>query len=142
MMKNRSKSMLFALALAGFLTTGGAVAGSHDSDRGWHQGPPGAERMLAHLSSELNLSNEQSAEMLVILQQAEESRQALHDKTMALMGPEICAQKAETEEAMLAILDADQAEQFLELQAQREERARDRSGKRKGPIGPDCLNDE
>ena len=141
-MKNPSKSTLFLVALAAFLTTGGALAGGHESDRGWHQGPPGAERLLAHLSSELNLSNEQSAEMLVILQQAEEGRQALHEKTMALMGPEICAQKAETEEAMLAILDAEQAEQFLELQAQREERAQDRSGKRKGPFGPDCSDFE
>ncbi len=61
---------------------------------------------------------------------------------MALMGPEICAQKAETEEAMLGILDADQAQQFLELQAQREERAQDRFGKRKGPMGPDCSEYE
>jgi Spy/CpxP family protein refolding chaperone len=142
MMKDRTRTTLFVLALTGFLTTGSALAGNHDGDRGWHKGPHGAERMLAYLSNELNLSDEQSAEMLAILQQAEESRQVLHEKTMALMGPEICAQKAETEEAMLAILDANQAESFLQLQTEREERAQDRTGKRKGPIGPDCSDYE
>ena len=137
-MKNRIRFALLGLALTGFLAAGSAAAGDHGGDRDWHKGPPGAERMLAHLSSELNLTDAQSVEMLAILQQAEESRQALHEKTMALMGPEICAQKAETEEAMLGILDADQAEMLLELQAQREERAQDRSGKHKGPLGPDC----
>ncbi len=68
-----------------------------------------------------------------------ETRQALHDRTMELMGAEICAQKAQSEEAILAILDAEQTELFLQMKEERQFRANDKTRTRKGRDGPGLL---
>lgn len=140
-MNNTAKLTLSVLAIAGFLTASNAIAGRYQEDRSWHKGPPSVEKQLAHISSALELNDEQSAEMLAILQDAEKSREALHEETMAIMGKEICAQKAQTDDAILSVLDAEQAEAFLQMKAERAERAKGRrSGTRHGWGGPDCSD--
>jgi hypothetical protein len=57
---------------------------------------------------------------------------------MEIMGAEICAQKARAEEAILAILDTEQAELFLQMKEDRPSRAHNRTRSRKDHDAPDC----
>ena len=138
MMKTKTNIAISILAISSLLAAGNVFAKHPKSDRNGHQGPPGVEEQLARISRSLELSDAQSVEMLVILQQADMNRTALHEQSMEIMGAEICAQKAQTEEEILSILDAEQAESFMQLKAEREERAQGRSHSRKGRGGPDC----
>jgi hypothetical protein len=135
-----NKSFLTLVAL-GLLITGPALAQDRDRDRDGRRGPPSAETMLAQLSDHLNLSNEQSVDMLVVLQEQAAERAALHEQTMQLLGPEICAQKASDEAEILEILTANQAEQFLQMQEERQARAAERNRSR-GGNRPDCSTYE
>ena len=55
-----------------------------------------------------------------------------------MLGPELCANRAETEEAILSILTPEQAETWMQLREERQERGenRDRGRKRRGEL--DC----
>jgi len=141
-MRNRLSSTIVLLALAGLIASGNATAQNPppDRDRDWHKGPPRVEERLARISAALDLSDEQSAQMLGILQEQEQKRAALQEQTMALLGPEICAQRAEAEEAVLSILDEEQADRYFELKQQREERAGQRERRRERKGGLDCEN--
>jgi len=141
MMNTRLSKMVSILAIASLLTAGSVFAQNRQSDNDWQKGPPTAEEKLARISAALNLSGDQSQEMLRVLQEQGEKGVALHEQTMMLMGPEICAQRAENEEAILAILDADQTELFLQMKEQRRADAantRNRNAKRMGEL--DCPN--
>jgi len=129
---------LIALSL---LLTGPAVAQNRDHVRDFRKGPPSAETVLARLSESLDLSNEQSTAMLVVLQEQAAERAALHEQAMELMGPEICAQQADAEDAILDILTQDQADQFLQMKEARQAKAaqRDRGRNRNHP---DCSEYE
>ena len=114
-MNTRLSKTVSILAIASLLTAGSVLAQNRQSDNDWQKGPPTAEEKLARISAALNLSGDQSQEMLRVLQEQAEKGAALHEQTMMIMGPEICAQRAENEEAILAILDADQTELFLQM---------------------------
>ena len=140
-MNTRLSKMVSILTIASLLTAGSVLAQNRQSDNDWQKGPPTAEEKLARISAALNLSGDQSQEMLRVLQEQGEKGAALHEQTMMIMGPEICAQRAENEEAILAILDADQTEQFLQMKEQRRADAantRNRNAKRMGEL--DCPN--
>ena len=140
-MNTRLSKMVSILAIASLLTAGSVLAQNRQSDNDWQKGPPTAEEKLVRISAALNLSGDQSQEMLRVLQEQGEKGAALHEQTMMLMGPEICAQRAENEEAILAILDADQTELFLQMKEQRRADAantRNRNAKRMGEL--DCPN--
>ena len=140
-MNTRLSKMVSILAIASLLTAGSVLAQNRQSDNDWQKGPPTAEEKLARISAALNLSGDQSQEMLRVLQEQGEKGAALYEQTMMLMGPEICAQRAENEEAILAILDADQTELFLQMKEQRRADAantRNRNAKRMGEL--DCPN--
>jgi len=140
-MNTRLSKTVSIFAIVSLLTAGSVLAQNQKGDReDWQNGPPTAEEKLARISAVLNLSGDQSQEMLRLLQEQEEKSVALHEQTMMLMGPEICAQRAENEEAMLAILDAEQTELFLQIKEQRQANAtnsRSRHGKRKGELNCD-----
>ena len=138
-MKTFLKPIVSMLAVASLLAAGSVVAQQQfNGGRDWHHGPPSVEEKLARISDALDLTDQQSTEMLAILQEQEANREALHQRTMDLMGAEICAQKAQTEEAILAILDPDQAELFLQLKEERPIRTNRQTHSRKGLDGPDC----
>jgi len=138
-MKTSLKPIVSILAAASLLVAGNAFAQQqHKGGRDWHHGPPSVEEKLARISDALDLTDQQSTEMLAILQEQESNREVLHQRTMEIMGAEICAQKAQAEEAILAILDADQAELFLQLKEERQLRANHPAHSRKGLDGPDC----
>jgi len=130
------------LAVVSLLASGSALAQNKQSGReyaDWKKGPPSVEEKLARISAALELDEEQSREMLVVLQQQQADRVALHEQTMELMGPEICAQKAAHEDAVLAILTTEQAELFIQMKEERKSRG-DR--KRRGGKGLDDLDCE
>lgn len=141
-MKTLIKTTVSALAVAGLLTASSAFAGPQMGDRDWQKGPPRVEERLARISWALGLSDEQSAEMLLILQDQERSRSALHEQTMAIMGAEICAQRLQTEEAMLSILDGEQKELFLQMKEERLAQRENRKHTRPGRDAPDCASEE
>jgi hypothetical protein len=138
-MKTFLKPIVSILAVASLLAAGGAFAQQQQrGGKNWHKGPPSVEEKLARISAALDLSDEQSAEMLAVLQEAESNKEALHQRTMEIMGAEICAQKARAEEAILAILDTEQAELFLQMKEDRPSRAHNRTRSRKDHDAPDC----
>lgn len=135
-MNNRLAKMVSILAVVSLLVAGSAFAEKQYGGRDWQKGPPSVEEKLARISAALDLSDEQSLEMLAILQEQEENKAALHEQMMELMGPEICAQQAETEAAILGILTDDQAELWLQHREDRQNKSRRKN--RGGNAELDC----
>jgi len=131
-MNTRLSKMISILAIVSLLSAGSILAQSRNSDNDWQKGPPSVEERLARISAALNLDSQQSLEMHTILQEQAENRAALHEQAMAMLGPEICAQRAEQEEAILTILDPEQTELFMQIKQERQANAnrKGRGGKR------------
>jgi len=125
-MNRKSRIIPFAIALSGLLAAGTAAAGHPDSDRSGHHGAFNAEHQLARLDRALHLSDEQSAELLPVLQAAEAERQALHQRVMEQLKPEVCAQLQATHEEILTVLTPEQAEEFDNIISDRKGRFQDR----------------
>ena len=89
------------------------------SDRGRHRGPPDAEMRVAHMSSVLDLSDEQSASLLQLFQAVDEERRAVHEQTMELMKPQICEIQLATRAELEGILDEVQLAQLEDMMAGR-----------------------
>ncbi len=140
-MKTRLATAITVLAMASLLSAGSAFADNQQRDRDWQKGPPSVEQKLARISDALDLSDEQSAQMLRILQQQEQAKRARHDEIMALMGPEICAQRAEAEDAILSILDEEQTALYLEIRQERGNKHR-RQGRAGDPLDCNAFEDE
>ena len=135
-MKNRIPKIPVILAAAALMTAGGAFAGPPDHDGSWRMGPPGPEQRLARLAQGLDLSPEQSRQMLEILQGAEADHQAVRTRFIEEAGPELCAIRRNTEADILALLTPEQAAQFQEQQQEGQGRgARQRQG---AGAGLDC----
>jgi Spy/CpxP family protein refolding chaperone len=137
-MKKCLPKMVLIVAIASLLSTGSAVAQHHKGDSDWQRSPQSTEEKLARISAALDLSDQQSLDMLAILQQRAESRAAIHEQKMELLGPEVCAQRAETEAAILAILTAEQTELFLQIKEDRQSNPdrKGHAGRRLGEL--DC----
>jgi Spy/CpxP family protein refolding chaperone len=133
-MKNRNATIPAILLIAGLLTTGSALAQSPNRDGPWHDGghyggPPSAEQQLARLSEQLQLTDQQSLQLLEVLLGREEQHQALRARMLEEMQPELCALMQETETDILAILTPEQGEQFLQLSSDRRSRAKNHHGR-------------
>jgi hypothetical protein len=149
-MKTFFKPIVSILAVASLLAAGGAFAQQmqqhqtqSNGGRDWHKGPPSVEEKLARISAALDLSDEQSAEMLATLQLQERIKSERHDRIMALMGDEICAERNRIEAEILAILDTEQAELFLQMKEDRQQlRTNHRNRARNGDEALDCSGYE
>ena len=119
-----------------------ALAQAERSDRYWHHGPPGAESQLAHLDRALELTDEQSLQLLEVLQVAEAERAALHERVMESLKPEICALKQNTEAEILTILTPEQAATFEQMHQERAGRKESRRAGRHGGPALDCPQDD
>lgn len=117
-MKNRIAKFPVILAAAALLNAGGALAGPPDHDGSWRMGPPGPEQRLARLAEGLDLSPEQSRQLLEVLQAAEADHQAIRARFFEEAGPELCAIRQNTEADILALLTPEQAEQLQERKQQ------------------------
>lgn len=134
------KPTLATLALLLGLHSFDAVAQDRRGDGPPRHGPPGATEQLARLERALDLSDEQSLRLLEVLQAAEAEREALHERAFEQLKPEICALRASTEADIVAVLDAEQAERFQSLKAERQQKFGERGGRR-GREWPDCGED-
>lgn len=121
-MKQKFLLTQITIALASFLMVSTATAENSEHHKSRHKGGPSAEKHLAHLDSALDLSDEQSAELLEVLQAAEDEREALHQAMMEQYRPEICALRDATEAEIAGILTPEQAAQFEDLQEGRKDR--------------------
>ncbi len=137
-MNTRLTKTASILAVVSLLAAGSAFAEKQHGGRDWQKGPPSVEERLARISAALDLSDEQSLEMLAILQEQEENKAALHEQMMEMMGPEICAQKAQTEEDILGILTAEQTELYLQIREDRQGQSRKKG--RGGNAELDCSD--
>lgn len=130
-MKTWTNRSLIALAAALLLVTASAVArqdGPGRGDRGGHRGPPDAEMLVARMTEMLDLSDEQSAQLLVVMQEVDQERDALHERVMEQMRPEFCELQLRTDSEISSILTPEQLAQFEEKKADRAEKGRGRHG--------------
>lgn len=108
----------------------------------WHHGPPGAEQQLARLDQALELSDEQSAELLAVLQTADAERRALHERVMAQYRPEFCALMLETDADITSVLTPEQAEAFQQMKEERRHLRKDGGwGRRMAELDCDAAED-
>jgi len=142
-MKNlNSKTVVLALLIA-LLPASLLQAQSNQS---WRHGPPDAETRIAHLTSVLDLSDEQSVELLAFFQTMDQERRALHEQMMQEMAPQICALRADTEAELARILSQDQLALMEELKANRQQRGQGKRQNRntrmdwQGMPDLDCSN--
>ena len=141
-MNTRLITTIAALLVAGLIMSGTVVAQNQQARKAFFSGPPSAEEKVARMTEALGLDDEQRLEMYEVLLENEANRKRLHEEAQALLGPEICAAIAESEAAILDVLDEEQQALFLEHKQQRQEQmsqraeARGGRGHRMGP--PDC----
>lgn len=96
-----------SIAVTLLLCTSTAQAGGRDDHRGRHG--PDLEKRVAHMAVELDLSDEQSEQLLTVLQASLAEREALQEKIDAQFKPELCALHLATREQVRAILTEEQA---------------------------------
>lgn len=123
-MKTSTPLIPAILATAALFAAGTALAQPHGpNDYGpegiRHGGPPSAERQLAWLHDQLDLSEDQSMELLQRLQARQAANEELRARIIEDMRPEICALRQATDADILEILTPEQAERFLQLQEER-----------------------
>jgi Spy/CpxP family protein refolding chaperone len=104
-------------------------------DRGAHHGPADAETRVAHMTRLLDLNDDQSAELLEIMQAVDRERMALHEQAFQELEPEICALQRNVEAEIRNILTDDQLDL---LEAKKSEREKDRFGKSWRGMQLDC----
>ncbi len=105
-------------------------------DRAGQHGPPDAETRVAHLTRALDLTDQQSAELLEVFQAVDEEREALRQQARLQMKPQICELQLATEAEVSRILDEKQAAKLEDIKAgQKPARAR---GDRLGMHELDC----
>lgn len=127
-MKRNKLALFAALTLAALFTAGAALAQAQRIDRQWHHGPPGAVQQLVHLEQALDLTDDQSLQLLEVLQTAEVEREALHTRAMESFEPEVCALRERTQAEILAILTPEQAATLEQLKQERAGRRESRRG--------------
>ena len=116
------------------------------SNQAWHHGPPNAETRVARLTTALDLSDEQSAELLAFFQNMDQERLALREQMIQEMAPQICAHRADTETELARILTQEQLALMEELKANRQQRGQGKRQNRnthmdwQGMPDIDCSN--
>lgn len=138
-MKTRTAFFPAIVATAALLATGAVMAdpyGQNENGPGGfrHGGPPSAERQLAWLHEQLDLTEDQSVELLPLLQSRQAAQEELRARVLEEMRPEMCAQKQATDADILEVLTPEQAERYLQLQEQRRSTTGDRRGRGPGPL--------
>jgi Spy/CpxP family protein refolding chaperone len=75
---------LLLMAVVGFSQHGGQQGPPPPGGQGFHGGPGGRDGLLGHLSRELNLTDEQKAQIKKISESAEESTRGLREQMRTL----------------------------------------------------------
>lgn len=127
-------STLLALLLAA------GLAQAESRDKPYRDRGPDMEKRIERLTEELDLSEQQSEQLLAVMQAAAVERKALRDKYEAQIKPELCTLHLATVEQVREILNAEQA---AELESKLERWASDeapggRHHGKKGRMLKDC----
>ena len=136
-----STKTLFIITAATLLFASAAAAQNSQGDRGngvdrrAHHGAADAEARVAHMTQLLGLSDDQSAELLEILQAVDQERMALHEQAFQAVEPEICALQLHVAEEIRTILTEDQ---LAVIEARKREHENDRFGKSWRGMHLDC----
>jgi hypothetical protein len=119
--------------LSSLLLASNAIAADNKADqyKRHDRGGPDIEKRIERLGEELQLTDEQSDELVVVLEASTAEREALREKYEAQMLPEFCALHAATMVQVRDILSAEQADQL----ENKLERWASEGDPRKGPRG-------
>jgi hypothetical protein len=128
--------LAFALAVA--LLPVSQLQAQPDERR--HRGQPGAEMRVAHLTRALNLSDQQSADLLEVFQAVDEERKALRQQAAQQIKPQICELQQATKDEISRILDEEQLAKLEEIKSGREQKREGRGGR--GMRDVDCSDVE
>ena len=130
-MKTITLSILLLLLLS---TTAQAQPGPGKGKSGWDR--PDAAKRVAHMSIELELTEEQSSQLLEVLTAAEAERENLS----AQHSTDMCSLRDITNAQIEEILTADQSVRLEEMKTQMETRREEKRGQRGGNHSqrPDC----
>jgi Spy/CpxP family protein refolding chaperone len=128
-------TLFFAASAAAQKGQGNGADHANGFNRNAHHGPADAETRIAHMTQMLNLSDDQSAELLEIMQAVDQERMALHEQAYKDLEPEICALQLNVAAEVRTILNEDQ---LAILEAKRSEREKDRFGKSWRGMQLDC----
>ena len=109
-------SYLISIPLTLLLVATSAQA--EPGDRGHHR--PDMEKRIERMTEELDLTTEQSEQLLAVMQASAAERAALREKYAAQIKPEMCALHLATMEQVREILSAEQA---AEMESKLEHRA-------------------
>jgi Spy/CpxP family protein refolding chaperone len=127
-LSTQSRIAILAALLLVALSATARQDGETRGGRSGHRGPPDAEMRVAKMTQKLNLNDEQSAQLLAVMQANEAEKKALKDQVMEQLEPEFCDLKFRTEAEIAGILTDQQLVQLEEDKAKAEER---RGGKKK-----------
>lgn len=136
-MKTTKRTTQLALIALLTLATFSAVAqqnGGHRGERDGHRGPPDAEMRVARMTQKLNLTDEQSAQLLVVMQEIDRERDALKQQAMEQIEPELCEMRLRSEAEVAQILTD---EQLATMETLKENKPESRHGRR-GRMELDC----
>ena len=142
-MKTPSTRAVLAIATAFLLVAGSAMARQEGGRHGYpdgHRGPPDAETRVARMTQALDLTDEQSARLLVVMQDLDSERRVLHDQVMEQMKPELCDLQSRPDSEIADILTPEHHVLAEELKAERPGKGSRRG--RRGPEGLDCSEFE
>ena len=128
-------ALLFAASASAQNGQGNNGIRAHGSDRVEHHRPADAETRVAHLTRVLDLSDDQSAALLEILQSVDQERRALHEQAFQQIEPEICALQQNVKTEIENILTE---EQLAVLEARKNNREGDRFGRSWRGMHMDC----
>ncbi|MDZ4728396.1 MAG: hypothetical protein SH820_00395 [Xanthomonadales bacterium] len=98
-------SYLISIPLALLLAT--SIAQAEPRDR--HHRGPDMEKRIERMTEELALGEEQSAQLLAVMEASAAEREALREKYATQMKPELCTLHLATMEQVREILTAEQA---------------------------------
>ena len=101
------------------------------NNQNWQNGPPDAETRVARLTAALDLSDEQSVELLAFFQALDQERLALHEQMVQEMAPQICALRADSEAELARVLSPEQLVWLEEMKADRQQGRQGRQGNRR-----------
>lgn len=111
-----------------------AQPGPGKGQSGWER--PDTSRRVAHMSIELELNDEQSAQLLEVLTAAESERELLSEQHRL----DMCSLRDVTNARIEEILTPEQSVRLEEMKAQMETRHGEKQGRhgRRHPQRPDC----
>ncbi|HET6565537.1 MAG TPA: Spy/CpxP family protein refolding chaperone [Xanthomonadales bacterium] len=130
-------SPFLSIPLALLLVTGSALAGPGDGPRSRHG--PDFDKRVERMAEELDLTDEQSAQLVEVFEASAIEREALREKMEEQFRPERCALHLTTVEQIREIL-TDEQEAEMEDRLERWANSADSHGKkgRKGGPMQDC----